>query len=137
MGMENTSPLKSNSVENFKNILETLYRDKQYCSYVHGFLKKTQIEKVLIYMRHFEKQNNFLLMFPTLTSVVFQTSQYYLSPPLIFDNTRKGFHFCFIVLQSWSNLNSFFLKGCSCLIRIQQHRTSIRSLGTNDPPNAI
>ena len=77
MGMENTSPLKSNSVENFKNILENLNRDKQY-----GFFKKMEIEKVLIYMRHFEKQNNFLLMFPTLTSVVFQTSQYYLSPPL-------------------------------------------------------
>ena len=42
-------------------------------------------------MRHFEKQNNFLLMFPTLTSVVFQTSQYYLSPPLWQENEKKIF----------------------------------------------
>ena len=54
--------------------------------------------KVWIYMRRFEEQNNFLLLFRSLTSALFQTRQYYLSPHLSAETTWKKrkfeFHGC-------------------------------------------
>ena len=49
-------------------------------------------------MRRFEEQNNFLLLFRSLTSALFQTRQYYLSPHLSAETTWKKrkfeFHGC-------------------------------------------
>ena len=159
MGMEDMSPLKSNSVENFKNVLENLYRDKLYWGFKENVSWKSfdlyetfwRVEQLSVDVSNFdisfvsdfailpfssfvdkkktrrknERENiwhqlcfglrNIHLFLPplwweeknkkrkktkqkTLTSVVFQTRQYYLSPLWW---RKQNILFSFPILWMW------------------------------------